>query len=114
MIVGEGGAPAVNRWAGRSNRAAAGSLTSIGKDYQQQKVTIYNQQGSASPKLVGSWFPDGFHATMGELLRSIEEKREPENSARNNLRSLALCFAAVKSADTGEPQVPGTVRKLPE
>jgi predicted dehydrogenase len=93
---------------------SGGTLTSIGKDYQEQKVTIYNQQGSASPKLVGSWFPDGFHATMGELLRAIEEKREPENSARNNLRSLALCFAAVRSADTGEPQVPGMVRKLPE
>jgi hypothetical protein len=50
---------------------------------------------------------------MGELLRAIEEKREPDNSARSNLRSLAVCFAAVKSADTGVAQVPGKVRILP-
>src|SRR4029079_17535866 len=60
----------------------------------------------------GSWFPDGFHGTMGELLSAIEEKREPTNSARNNLDSLALCFAAVASADRGEPVVPGSVRTL--
>ncbi len=93
---------------------SAGSLTSTGKDYQQQKVTIYTANGYGSPKLTGSWFPVGFHGTMAELLRSIEERREPENSARSNLRGLAVCFAAVKSADTGEPQVPGNVRKLPE
>ena len=33
-------------------------------------------------------------------------------SARNNLASLALCFAAIKSADTGDPQTPGAVRAL--
>lgn len=93
---------------------AAGSLTSTGKDYQEQKVTIYTAQGYASPKLTGTWFPTGFHGTMGELLRSIEENRAPENNARDNLRGLAVCFAAVRSADTGEPQVPGTVRRLPE
>jgi predicted dehydrogenase len=91
---------------------SAGTITSTGKDYQQQKVTMYTEKGYGSPTLKGTWFPDGFHGTMGELLCAIEEKREPENSARSNLKSLALCFAAVHSADTGEPQVPGTVRKL--
>jgi predicted dehydrogenase len=93
---------------------SAGTIASVGKDYQKQKVTLYTAAGHASPKLKGTWFPDGFHGTMAELLRSIEEKREPENNARDNLRGLAVCFAAVRSADTGEPQVPGTVRKLPE
>jgi hypothetical protein len=63
--------------------------------------------------LRGNWFPDGFHGTMAELLRAIEEDREPANSAENNLQSLALCFAAVQSAETNQPQVPGKVRKLP-
>ena len=49
---------------------------------------------------------------MAELLCAIEEDREPSNSARENLNSLALCFAAVKSADTGREQVPGKVRKM--
>jgi hypothetical protein len=38
---------------------------------------------------------------MAELLRAIEDEREPSNSARQNLRSLALCFAALESADSG-------------
>lgn len=75
-------------------------------------VTLYTENGYAQPKLKGSWFPDGMRGSMGELLCAIEERREPENSARNNLRSLALCFAAIQSADSGKPQVPGKVRKV--
>ena len=59
-------------------------------------------------------FPDGFHGTMGELLCAIEEGREPSHSARNNLRSLALCYAAVASAETGQPVEPGRVQGMPE
>ena len=39
---------------------------------------------------------------MGELLCSIEEKRTPSIDAQRNLQSLAICFAAVASAETGE------------
>jgi len=46
------------------------------------------------------------------LLCAIEEKRPPTHHARNNLESLALCFAALASADTGAPVVPGTVRSV--
>jgi len=70
-------------------------------------------RGQASPRLQGCWFSDGFHGTMGELLSAIEEDREPENGARENLKSLALCFAAVASAERRRPVVPGTVRKMP-
>ena len=68
--------------------------------------------GVLSASLVGRWFPDGFRGTMGELLRAIEEDREPYNSARHNLESLALCFAAVASAETGKPVKPGTIKRL--
>jgi len=50
---------------------------------------------------------------MGELLCSIEEKRVPQNNARDNLESLALCFASIVSADTGKPQKVGAIRKPP-
>jgi predicted dehydrogenase len=89
-----------------------GSIESVGPDLGEQTVTLRTQKGTATPHLEGSWFPGGFHGTMAELLCAIEEKREPSNSARNNLKSLALCFAALKSADTGKPQVPGKVRKV--
>jgi predicted dehydrogenase len=102
---------------GRTDRVfvagSAGSLSSIGPDQDHQKVELTTAKGIARPKLVGSWFPDGFHGTMAELLSSIEEKREPMNNARNNLQSLALCFAAVASAERGKPVVPGTVQRLP-
>ena len=76
-------------------------------------MTINTARGWATPTLRGSWFPDGFHGTMGELLCAIEEDREPINSAGENLHSLALCFAAIASATDGQPKVPGEVRQLP-
>ncbi|MEX0936275.1 MAG: Gfo/Idh/MocA family oxidoreductase [Pirellulales bacterium] len=91
-----------------------GTIHSVGNDLKSQTLTLTTARGSTQPELVGKWFPDGFHGTMAELLCAIEEDREPTNSARNNLASLALCFAAVESAERGRPVVPGTVRKLPE
>jgi hypothetical protein len=40
---------------------------------------------------------------MGELLRAIEDGREPLNSARGNLASIWLCQAALRSARSGSP-----------
>jgi len=90
-----------------------GTITSTGPDLGNQAVVLYNAEGFAKPELEGEWFKNGFLGTMGELLCSVEEDREPFNSARNNLRSLELCFAALASAEKKEPQVPGTVRRLP-
>ncbi|GAB4468621.1 MAG: Gfo/Idh/MocA family oxidoreductase [Armatimonadaceae bacterium] len=90
-----------------------GSLRSDGPNLGEQTVTVYTEQGTAIPQLSGAWFPDGFHGTMGELLCAVEENREPTNSARNNLKSLALCFAAIAAAGDSAPKIPGEVRKLP-
>jgi predicted dehydrogenase len=89
-----------------------GTIKSEGPDLEAQTVTIYTADGYASPELVGTWFPDGFHGAMAELLSAIEEGREPYNSARDNLRSLELCFAAVASAEDHEPKAPGDVRTM--
>ena len=90
----------------------AGTLVSGPEGDDPEQVTLYTPRGFGKPKLLGRWFPDGFHGTMGELLRAIEEDREPYNSARHNLESLALCFAAVASAETGQPVKPGTIKRL--
>ena len=90
-----------------------GVIRSAGVSLQSQRLEIVTDDGVISPKLEGTWFPDGFHGTMGELLCAIEQQREPSHSARNNLRSLELCFAAVASSLSHEPVTPGTVRKLP-
>ena len=91
-----------------------GALWSDGPDLNTQTVTLATAAGRSRPVLRGTWFPDGFHGTMAELLRSVEEKREPENGARNNLDSLALCFAALESARRHEPVAPWSVRSLRE
>ncbi|HEY8666617.1 MAG TPA: Gfo/Idh/MocA family oxidoreductase [Tepidisphaeraceae bacterium] len=89
-----------------------GSAVSVGPSLTDQSVTVYTDKGYFSPKLEGSWFPNGFHGTMAELLSSIEEKRTPSNNAHNNLKGLELCFAAVASAEDGKPKKPGEVRTL--
>lgn len=88
-----------------------GTLVSRGPSIQEQVLKVDSELGSWSPTLTGKWFPDGFQGTMSELLCAIEAGRECSVSARDNLESLALCFAAVASADRGEPVVPGSVRR---
>lgn len=90
-----------------------GTIQSIGPSLSDQTVTIFTADGQATPALEGSWFPDGFHGSMSELLCAIEDGREPSNGARENLNSLALAFAAIASSHDGQPKVPGQVRKLP-
>ena len=89
-----------------------GSLTSLGFHRAPPKVTLTTAAGAVSPKLRGKWFPDGFHGAMGELLCAIEEDREPSHGAAENLHGLALCFAAVQSAETGKPVAPGSCKRL--
>ena len=79
-----------------------GTVSSRGPDLGVQSVELHTEAGVARPELEGTWFKEGFAGTMGELLCAIEEGREPLNCARNNLVSLKLCLAAVKSSRTGE------------
>jgi len=76
---------------------------------QANDVAVETADGVYRPKLEGVWMPDGMAGAMGELLCSIEEGREPENAARNNLTGLELCFAAIESANRGQPLKPGDV-----
>jgi predicted dehydrogenase len=90
-----------------------GSLLSTGPNLQEQTVTLYNKAGAARPALSGTWFNDGFHGAMAELLCGVEENRQPSNNGRDNLLSLALAFAAIDSSRMGSPRSVGGVRKLP-
>jgi predicted dehydrogenase len=80
-----------------------GTIHAVGGICDIGSVEIHTADGIANAQLDGSWFPDGFRGCMGELLCAIEENREPENSAADNLKSLALVLAAMKSADDGVP-----------
>jgi predicted dehydrogenase len=56
-------------------------------------------------QLDGSWHTEGFAGAMGELVTAIAEDREPFNSARHNLLSLQIMFAACRSAEEGSRPV---------
>jgi predicted dehydrogenase len=45
--------------------------------------------------------PPGEQAMLDEFFASIQENREPECSAHDNLQSLAMVFAAIQSAQEG-------------
>jgi predicted dehydrogenase len=89
-----------------------GTARSTGASLTAQTVTVYTPGGWFSPRLEGTWFPDGFHGTMADLATAIAAGTEPLCNARENLNSLALCFAAVESAETHRAVVPGTARRL--
>lgn len=90
-----------------------GSITSTGPSLSEQTVTLHTEEGSATPRLEGTWFREGFHGAMAELLCAIEENRDPVNRARGNLRSLGLCFAAIASSINQTPVTPGEFQQLP-
>jgi predicted dehydrogenase len=91
-----------------------GTLLSMGPSITEQSVTLSTDEGVATPTIEGSWFDQGFHGALSELLCAIEDDREPLHDAKGNLRGLALCFAAVESARRGESVPPGNVRRLSE
>ncbi len=79
---------------------------------EQPAMEVFLEDGQCRVPLESCWFDAGFEGTMGELLCAIEDGREPNNSARSNLKSLELCFAALASADTGQPVNVGSVRTV--
>ncbi len=89
-----------------------GTLRAIGPGLNEQTVHLWTEDGYASPHLKGCWFENGFEGTMGELLQAIEQNRDPNNNAKDNLESLSFCFAAMHSADTGNPQHPGSLKSV--
>jgi predicted dehydrogenase len=54
-----------------------------------------------SPRWQERWFPDAFAGTMGQLLEAVTTGADPEISAEDNLRTMALVDAAYESARTG-------------
>lgn len=89
-----------------------GVLHAEGDLCKAHQITLTTEEGVCHPEVTGQWFEEGFQGTMGELLCSIEEDRQPENSASMNVASLELAFAAIHSTEIGQPVVPGSVRSI--
>lgn len=84
-----------------------GAIVSEGPDRSTQRLWFISRNRICCPELDGDWLPGGFHGAMAELISSVEEDREPENSSSCALEGLALCFAAVASAEHGHSYAPG-------
>jgi predicted dehydrogenase len=89
-----------------------GTLVAEGPDLKTQRLTLQRGDTHSEIPLQGEWFTTGFEGTMLELLRAIREGDTPTHSARNNMRSLELAFAACASAESGSPVHPGDVRAI--
>ncbi len=99
-ILGNGGA--TGGVAPRHTFSIIGTLGTIrGLDLDADRVDLLRDDGRVRVSPTGSWFPDGFAGTMGELQVAIEQQREPFNSGRHVVGSLRLGLAAVESAENG-------------
>ena len=47
----------------------------------------------------GQWFPDAFGGSMGEMMSAMAEDREPLTSGRDNLDSIRIVMASVRSSE---------------
>lgn len=84
-----------------------GVIVSEGPDRMEQEVWFVSGDSIYRPKLEGDWLPGGYHGTMAELIKAVEEDREPENSVFAALEAQALCYAAIASAEHGRLFRPG-------
>jgi predicted dehydrogenase len=55
------------------------------------------------PRWSEVWFPDAFSGPMAELMDAITEAREPSNSGRENLQTMALVEACYRSVSEHRP-----------
>jgi predicted dehydrogenase len=80
-----------------------------GSVLEEGPLTLEADGAAAEVVPEGTWFPDGFAGSMGELLTAIVEDREPDNSARDGLITLEAVLGAVTSAESDGRAVPFTL-----
>lgn len=71
----------------------------------QDRVRLARRDGPEAQQEIaieGSWFPEAFGGSMGELMTALAEGREPATSGSDNLASLGVALAAVASSESGE------------
>lgn len=64
-----------------------------------------------APQWKEVWFPDAFAGPMGELFDAITDGREPANSGRENLDTMALVDACYRSLDEHRPVALDEIRE---
>ena len=116
MIRGVGSAatsrPRKLFWIHGSEGTLRGSILGSGNLPGTEHLEVERAGETHVVELEGTWATQGFAGTMAELLTAIAEDREPFNSARHNLLSLELTFAACRSAEQdGAPVALTSIRE---
>ena len=79
-----------------------GTLGSIQMGHGEVVVTFKDNPAAQQVfKIQGTWFPEAFGGSMGELMQAVTEGRPPLTHGRDNLRTIRLATAAVESGETG-------------
>lgn len=79
-----------------------GTHGSVRARHRELTLALRDAEAMQTFPIEGDWFPDAFGGSMGELMRALAEGRAPATSGRDNLNSIRIAFAAVKSAETGQ------------
>jgi len=77
----------------------------LGSASAGQHLTVCLKDDPDNPQtfhLEGSWWTDAFGGSMGELMQSLTDNRLPMCHGRDNLESIGMALAAVRSSETGE------------
>ena len=84
-----------------------GTLRGRGPVCGIRTLEYHGPRGKSEIPLEGQWFPDGFRGSLAEFLHAVEFRKQPSHCAADNMFSLMVCFAAMRSASTGRPVRPG-------
>jgi predicted dehydrogenase len=80
-----------------------GTLGSASVTHSELTIALKDQSDERQViPLQGSWFPDAFGGSMGELLQAIADGRQPLTSGDDNLATIRMARAAVESSVTGQ------------
>jgi predicted dehydrogenase len=60
--------------------------------------TVHDNGQWQEPSWSTAWFPDAFAGTMAGLMVALERGVEPDISGEDNLLTIALCEAVMRSA----------------
>ena len=92
-------------WIHGAEGTIRGSVLGSGPVPGLERLELERDGTTSSFQLDGTWHTEGFAGALGELVTAIAEDREPFNSARHNLLSLQIMFAACRSAEEGSRPV---------
>jgi predicted dehydrogenase len=92
----------VPRALGRNEWLVDGTAGSaVASQTHLQVATVAQPEQTQTFALQGTWFPEAFGGSMGELLSALAAGRAPVTSGRDNLDSVRIALAAVESAESG-------------